>query len=1117
MASSSVGSLIPLGQKPDKSSKKDDLTGGLISIGGKPKAAADDTLDDFDLDDLLNDTPKPSSKAPSSSPKKSRKSKDKARKKKKDKGNDLDDSTSPIKPSKSSFAFDDNEHDQASSRPAKPKTSMKNLDDEFAKALGFDESEFRSSATLDSPDKTPPSPVFQAPPPVPAPSPPLPADKGAISASFFDDIPDNQANMHSPSQSLVDSRPRGGRGGRRSSSNDQDTLDPFGAKETLKPTDPFAKPSVTPRHDPFGATTSATKQQDSTRPINQVESASDQSNEKTRLNLSVNPTSETDQVRSFPWMKPQDTATSAVVPSFPWMQAKRDHVADVVSPKFEDPPVKQTETKSDLPAFPWLKKKPAEVAISTTQLEAKIEPPSPIKTIDDMPAFPWTKNTPEAPDIPGQPPSSSLVVAEQLPPPVLAISKPDSPVRATLEIIPPDRSNDPSNAMTPPRHKDPSPRRPSPSPPKLSTSDLDIPPSLDLRNSPEKKPSNSSPKRASPSSRAAFLNDDSAIVPAFVTNQLAQSQEMVTCLTAQLNTANSTLTTLQAEHASVVATLGVETERNAALTVDVASLRQNELALQDDLARVQTESAQRLDQLTSALVDKQSLSQEAAALRVQTLELGPLQALVAELQLENAALRGQVSTAQASLAASQRELVQEKSMHAQSVERFQRVQHDREQEALLQQRWQADEQRHAEKDALERLLTQVRAAVSGLKVLQENVVGSKSESEMRIWGENETRARVLVDMEGTCKAFMHRSQEECHRLQALLNAMEGTMRTLRGDHMEEKERLRSEQSRLDELAGHFQAQTTLLQERTDTNTRVVTQTLSAYIQDIRVAEARLHTRREQLLDEERQLHFARAAFAAQQEEALRDQRVAQEKLHMEQKRVEDKLHRVRHETNAFETLVHAHADEMNALAAYQVQLEHEKERLQNAATRVEHMAQQVREASEHSAAMEAQAKEAMREAATLVSQVQEERSRVLKQAGQLDDRERRLHDEMRSFMDTTRRQRGGGASSGFPSRQRKEDEKVAPVRPVFNLPPPPPPARRPTTEKVSITALRGDPTGLSPRFREEMEAFWSNGNQVQVDDVRNRMLLSCNKSSGITLPKSTRATPRSAMASAFVL
>ncbi|KAF0758530.1 hypothetical protein AaE_003907, partial [Aphanomyces astaci] len=408
---------------------------------------------------------------------------------------------------------------------------------------------------------------------------------------------------------------------------------------------------------------------------------------------------------------------------------------------------------------------------------------------------------------------------------------------------------------------------------------------------------------------------------------------------------------------TVVATLGVETERNAALTVDVASLRQNELALQDDLARVQTESAQRLDQLTSAVVDKQSLSQEAAALRVQTLELGPLQALVAELQLENAALRGQVSTAQASLAASQRELVQEKSMHAQS-----RVQHDREQEALLQQRWQADEQRHAEKDALERLLTQVRAAVSGLKVvakvLQENVVGSKSESEMRIWGENETRARVLVDMEGTCKAFMHRSQEECHRLQALLNAMEGTMRTLRGDHMEEKERLRSEQSRLDELAGHFQAQTTLLQERTDTNTRVVTQTLSifrAYIQDIRVAEARLHTRREQLLEEERQLHFARAAFAAQQEEALRDQRVAQEKLHMEQKRVEDKLHRVRHETNAFETLVHAHADEMNALAAYQVQLEHEKERLQNAATRVEHMAQQVREASEHSAAMEAQA------------------------------------------------------------------------------------------------------------------------------------------------------------------
>ncbi|ETV96696.1 hypothetical protein H310_10014 [Aphanomyces invadans] len=1199
--SSSLGSLIPLGQKADKSSKKDDLTGGLISIGTKP-TSGDDNMDDFDLDDLLSDTPRPKS-----SPKKPKKAKDKSKKKKKDKGNDLDESTSPGKPPKATFT-----HDDDIPRPPKPKTSMKNLDDEFAKALGFDASEFQSSK-MDSPDKQ----LYQEEkPPSPAPSSP-PTETGAIAASFFDEPSDK--NKDAGGGSWRGDRPKG-RG--RRTSNDDD-VDPFAAKDVKSTSsDPFSNPlgrhrdETAATHRGGRANADDSKQPAMASPF--ARGAADRVDDdlfneppsQTQLDKpatnspsvddpfatttgggtgrsgrgrrggadAAQPSAATagDDTPTFPWMKAKSTLPTEVLdetpPQFPWMKKKVIEERDQVKP--EKPPKPDPKVESDLPEFPWVKKDRNSTTADTKSSEKK-EGSKPADD-DDLPAFPWVKKTqalanlpprvveppppePVAAPPPLSPPKSSIeppvappipvepiLVAEQLASPALSVAKPDSPVRATLQVEIQDRSNSPLRQPSP--VKEPSPQRPSTptsKPAATQAADSDQP-SVDAtssRNSPDKKPaspprpsilvpsavdekakpSNSSPKRTSPSSRASFLNDDASIVPAFMTNQLAQSQDMVASLTTQLTAANVALAMLQSDHATVTANLSAESELAKTLTNDVAVLRQTEATLRDDLARVGAESARRLEQLNASIADKQALSQELATLRVQAIEVGPLQALVKELQIENSSFRGTLSTTQASLAACQRDLVKEQSLHSQSVERFQRMQHEREQEALHQQRWLVEEQRHAEKDALERLLTQVRAAVSGLKVLQENVVGGKSELEMRAMGETETRARVLLDMEGSCKAFMHRSQEECHRLQALLSAMEGTMRTLRGEHLEEKERLRAEQSRLDELALHFQSQTTLLQERTDSNTRVVTQTLSAYIQDIRVAEARLHTRREQLVEEERQLHFARAAFAAQQEEALRDQRLTQEKLHMEKQRIDEKLHRVRQETAAFETLVRNHSDEMEALAAYQLQLEGEKERLQAAASRIEEMAQKVRAASEQSAAMEAQAKDAMRDAATLVSQVQDERHRVQKQAAQLDERERRLHEEMRCFMETNRR----------------KQRAPAVVRPMPRLPrhhvdtplvqPPPPVAMSalakpfPSPHSTETPSWRADPTGLSPSFRQEMETFWSRGNQVEVDDVRNRMLLSCRSAGALPSKQQqfTRSTPvsapRTGLTSAFVL
>ncbi|CAK4132212.1 unnamed protein product [Aphanomyces euteiches] len=1190
--SSSLGDLIPLGKKPEKA-KSDALTSGLISIGGSA-ATNNVEMDDFDLDDLLSDTPKPSSKGSkaANSPKKAKKSKDKKKKKDKSPSWDADDDDGDKMDfkHKSGFDFDEDIPKPKSSMKnldeefakalgfqediPKPKTSMKNLDEEFAKALGFDDSEFQSSK-LDSPVK--------------GPSPEKPKEEEipskTMSASFFEDSTPSTTSFSRTRESS--DRPKG----RRSTLNDADI---FGKQEVKPNADPFAKTaalfgnkekeetesSKSKLNSLFDDKTSRKAQEEEPKPSKDMDLKPDKTDDifgkkdfdqpddsresrggrgRRRGGGGEKSDKTTDDTPSFPWMKgtkeqkektvPEDKKDDDM-PAFPWMKKNSQPApAEDVKLQEEVPPLKSSakEPADELPAFPWVKKKTQDAAASPP------EKPKPVaEAVDnDMPAFPWMKKQQQQPPVekqtePIQPPVEKLMreKSSPVPAPQPAQEPPTPPANSPPKVekarnddfqldIPP-RSISPS---VPSNHnspvKEPSPQRSTftkQSPPIVTSNNpvekpMTPPPPIETsKPSPEKvkapspprpifddksSKASSSPKRPSPTSRASFLNDESTIVPAFVTHQLEQSVEKVNNLTAQLNTATSQLSDMQIEYDKVKLQAADDAHEKDRLAVDNQTLRAQESTLREELSRAIAESAQWQEKVTSLTQEKQTLGQEVTALRIQASDLSVLQALVKELQLENNSLRGQLSSLQATFATCQRDLVKEQSLHAQNVERFQRMQHDREQEALQQQRWQAQEQRHAEKEALERLLTQVRAAV-----LQESVVGGKSEMDMRLVGENETRARLLLDMEGSCKAYMNRSQEECHRLQALLSTMETTMRTLRGEHMEEKERLRLEQSRLDELALHFQSQTTLLQERTDSNTRVVTQTLStpmfpnvhfttrlvgAYIQDIHVAETRLHTRREQLMEEERQLHLARAAFAAQQEEALREQRLSQDKLHREQKRVEDKLHRVRQETQAFEQMVHNHASEMEALAELQMQLDSEKQRLREAAARIEAMAEKVREASEHSAAMEYEAKETMREAAALVSQVQDERSRVQKHAAQLEEREKRLHEQVR-YMETNRRTRLVEERTNIKRVVAKKSFEpfVVVPKPNNQMQWTPPPA--PSLPKQGVTTEWRDPSGLSPSFRREMEQFWTHGNQVQSEDLRKRMLLSC---VGLPMAKTT--------------
>ncbi|KAF0714174.1 hypothetical protein As57867_003998, partial [Aphanomyces stellatus] len=410
----SLGNLIPLGKKVEKT-KSDDLTGGLISIGAKAPAAAAE-MDDFDLDDLLSDTPK-SSKKGASSPKKDKKPKEKKKKKKKDKLSSFDDDddedgdTSP-KRERPTFKFDDDEPRVI----PKPKTSMKNLDEEFAKALGFDESEFLSGGdeSLASPtarDASPPrfdasSPSFDT---SASPFDSLkretkkedPKDSepdggggfGGLSASFFDE-PDSAAASAPPvtsSSREFGDRPKGR--GRRSSVNDasDDPLakpmvdmvgkrigDPFSTNSSRRGSDPTTVPDRWNRDD-----------EDESNKVVQ-ESKPDMVEDKGgrrggRRGDKPKDDDNSKDTPTFPWMKkeaatPASTPVEDDTPAFPWMKkAKDEPVAKTVESK-------STEPKDDLPSFPWVKKTKAAAD------EAK-QPPVPES--QDMPVFPWTKKPQE--------------------------------------------------------------------------------------------------------------------------------------------------------------------------------------------------------------------------------------------------------------------------------------------------------------------------------------------------------------------------------------------------------------------------------------------------------------------------------------------------------------------------------------------------------------------------------------------------------------------------------------------------------------------------------------------------------------------------------------------------
>ncbi|DBA02044.1 TPA: hypothetical protein N0F65_000291 [Lagenidium giganteum] len=342
-----------------------------------------------------------------------------------------------------------------------------------------------------------------------------------------------------------------------------------------------------------------------------------------------------------------------------------------------------------------------------------------------------------------------------------------------------------------------------------------------------------------------------------------------------------------------------------------------------------------------------------------------------------------------SLEDAQRELTlslsREKQDHALTQARFSAFQQQQEHEATAQ--------RQRDTQQMEKVYLQLQRSLTSLQVLQEHVVDEELTKQQV---ESATRLRMITSLESSSRQCARQTEEECQRLSSLLGALESTLRHARQEQLDERERLRQEQHRLTALAAHFQAQTSVLHEKSDANAQMLTQYFATSMQDTRMAEARVFQRRQALEDEERKLYDERARFAAYREETLREQQREQTKLQQERERLDTQWQRLRQERDDLDEVIASHEDEFAELQRAHQALQDEKASIALGAEQVAAMAAKCEALTQQLVAREEALKQQQEALNAVRQQAQTKDERLRQDKHKLDERETRLHTQVMS-------------------------------------------------------------------------------------------------------------------------
>ncbi|RLN57110.1 hypothetical protein BBJ28_00004503 [Nothophytophthora sp. Chile5] len=308
-------------------------------------------------------------------------------------------------------------------------------------------------------------------------------------------------------------------------------------------------------------------------------------------------------------------------------------------------------------------------------------------------------------------------------------------------------------------------------------------------------------------------------------------------------------------------------------------------------------------------------------------------------------------------------------------------------------------ERHREKRALEALTAQLQRALARLTLSQQvqEADGGAEHSAARVAAEDEARLRVIASLEGSSKRAAQQAEQERVKLTELLRELESGARSARQGALEDKERLRQEQQRLDALSAHLQAQSTALRDQEAAHAAHMGQQLAEARQDARVGEARLATRRLQLERDERALYEARADFAAFREQTALEIEREQEQLRTSRLTLEDGWRELRKDQRDLESELEAHEDEFQTLEATRREVQQAEARMEERVQSVVALAEKLDAGTRELLARE----QLVAQQADVVQDVDTSfhaREQALHRGkSELEARERRLHAQVRQL------------------------------------------------------------------------------------------------------------------------
>lgn len=427
----------------------------------------------------------------------------------------------------------------------------------------------------------------------------------------------------------------------------------------------------------------------------------------------------------------------------------------------------------------------------------------------------------------------------------------------------------------------------------------------------------------------------------------------------------------------------------------------------------------------------------------------------------------------------QQELETERQSHEQIVESMRRS-HSSEIEALRN--------RQKDKSDLQLVVSEIRTTADSIQSLQHQVAVQRSAHDKERLYEQESRVKLLVDMEDSCKKYTLRAQDECGRLRGLLTVVENTVRAIQGQASEEKERMRLEHARLTELSSTLQIEMKILRESVDKEQENLNKQKAEMESEKRQTEMRLNKRSEAIDAARRALDAERLSLSMDQQEFKVQESAGFERLREAERQLKRDREKLRLAEETFNNKLRISSTEIDEMEQKRQEMATQSKILEDEKRNLTDMALRIQEMSETIAQKENKFQADKDAASISLEQTRAMKKMITAETARLETLKQELSIEQKK-VESSRlhlaKERGNLAQQRFENNQSNQREDVRfryQLQQHLQQ-------QRELLEKDGILAvtpqhtpyrapqviLPTDPSGLSNNFRKDLESWWTRG------------------------------------------